>query len=129
MSAAEGVATAASASSQIELQLAPEFSPLELSTSLGTILGLDPPPFRTADETFLQLEYLADYIRRPDLSPLKSRAFVIESHYVDRDFMADHSVLFSSTLRPPPNHCRRIHFFAGKARDVEKKLMALGPRL
>jgi len=103
--------------------------PLDEKSSLATLLKLEPPAFRTVEETFLQLDYLADYVRREDLSPLEGRAVSIEPHYVDRDFMADHSVLFASTLRPPPNYCRRVHFFAGKAAAVQEELMALGPIL
>lgn len=127
----EGAATAATKISEPPngSESAVSFLPLDAGTSLATLLQLEPPAFRTVEETFLQLEYLADYVRREDLSPLQGRSVTIEPHYVDRDFMADHSVLFASTLRPPPNYCRRIHFFAGNAATTQKELMALGPIL
>lgn len=127
MLSAEGTPAATKISEQArESQSAVRVLALEKETRLSNILELEPPAFRSAEDTFLQLEYLADYIRRDDLSSLKDRSVAIEPHYVDRDFMADHSVLFASTLYPPPNHCRRIHFFAGSAAAVQEELMALG---
>src|SRR5205085_8087608 len=102
------------------------FYPLEKETSLADLLGIATPPFRKKADAFLQLEYLADYVRRADLNPhTEQRSVAIESPYIDRDFMADYSVLFGSTLKPPPNHCRRIHFFALPAKEAEKQLFAL----
>lgn len=100
---------------------------LDGSVPLADLLGLKPPPFRTAADAFVQLKYLEDYVRRPDWSLMpKSRTVAIEGHYIDRDFMADHGVLFSSTLWSPPNHCRRVLFFAGEPETIEEKLRSLG---
>lgn len=104
------------------------FKLLEPDTRLSSLLQFDPPPFRDVSETFVQLKYLEDYIRRIDLAAASAaRVVAVETHYKDRDFMADHSVLFSNTLYPPDNYCTRLHFFIGENPDeVEEKLLALG---
>lgn len=89
------------------------------------MLGYHPPPFQS-ESIFSQLRYLKDYVCRPDLSgESKERVVAVESHYTDRDFMADHCVLFASVLSAPPNHCSRLHFFAGKKEDVQGELEAI----
>jgi len=75
---------------------------------------------------FVQLEYIEDYIRRSDLSPLAPRSVAVENHYIDRDYMADYGVFFSSLLCPPSNHCQRLHFFAAEPAFVEDELVKLG---
>src|SRR5205085_4900687 len=69
------------------------------------------------------LNYLVEYIRRPDLSPIcPARAVAIERHYIDRDYMEDHSVFYSRNLASTPNFCRRVHFFAGSANESQGQL-------
>ena len=70
-----------------------------------------------------------DYLLRSDISASSDRTVMIEERYVDRDFMADHTVLFASTLQPPPNHCRRLHFFAGDPETMYKKLLEISDLL
>jgi len=106
-----------------ELTQTIRFESLSADVSLADVLGLDAPPFRTEREAFRQVKYLEDYVRRTDLSPTSDlRSVAIEGHYIDRDFMADQSVLFSRNLQPPPNYCRRVHFFAADANEVEQEL-------
>jgi hypothetical protein len=106
-----------------------EFHDLSGANYLATILGLELPPFRTAVEVFHQLDYLFDYIRRSDISANGSdRSVAIERHYIDRDFMEDHSVFYSRNLSPTPNYCRRIHFFAGTAVQIDAELKSLAHR-
>ena len=99
------------------------------SGSLSDLLALEPPPFRTKQEAFDQLKYVEDYIRRPDLAPVTERCVAIESHYIDRDFITDHSVLLSRNLDSPPNYCSRVHFFASDPDNIERELRRLASLL
>ena len=88
-------------------------------------MRLRPPAFTSSKDAFAQVKYLEDYLRRTDITGSAERTVMIEERYIDRDFMADHSVLFASTLRPPPNHCRRLHFFAGTPEEIYGELLAI----
>jgi hypothetical protein len=107
-----------------------EFYPLKAATSLVDLLEIATPPFRKKADAFLQLNYLADYVRRADLNQFcEERSIAIEDPYVDRDFMADYSVLFGTTLKPPKSYCRRLHFFALPPKAACEQVLALGERL
>jgi hypothetical protein len=54
-----------------------------------------------------QIDYLGFYLNR-----LGCKAVLIESHYVDRDFVDDVALFYSRSLRGYPNHCQRLHFFS-----------------
>jgi len=75
--------------------------------ALADVLGLEPPPFTEKEEAHRQIEYVEEYVRE-----LRCRSLVVESHYIDRDYMEDYSVFYSKSLYPYSNYCRRIHFFA-----------------
>jgi len=67
-----------------------------------------------------QVRYLDVYLRQ-----LNCQTVVIEEHYIDRDYMADHALFYSKSLRAYPNHCRRLHFFSESFDDVRfKRLVA-----
>jgi hypothetical protein len=53
-----------------------------------------------------QIDYLGFYLNR-----IGCKTVVIESHYVDRDFVDDVALFYSRSLRGYPNHCQRLHFF------------------
>jgi len=53
-----------------------------------------------------QVTYLDEYLKT-----LGCRTIVHESHYIDRDYMADLAAFYSRSLRNYPNFCRRLHFF------------------
>lgn len=92
--------------------------------SLEAVLGLRAPPFSSGDEAFRQLRYVERYA-----ADLKCETFAVESHYIDRDHIEDHSVFYSKTLFPYTNYCRRIHFFSVSIDDVKSRLsdiVALG---
>ncbi len=59
-------------------------------------------------KSFVQLRYLERYARELDCGCL-----AIESPYIDRDYIEDHSAFYSKNLFPYPNSCRRVHFFKG----------------
>lgn len=86
---------------------------------LESLLGLEPPPQRSAKSAFKQLRYVEAYVRDPEIG---CSTVAIEKHYIDRDYMEDHSVFFSRNLLPLPNFCTRIHFFRGNHQEVEAKL-------
>jgi len=54
-----------------------------------------------------QITYLGQYLKI-----LGCRTVVIESHYIDRDYILDVSVFYARNLRNYPNYCRRMHFFS-----------------
>ena len=76
-------------------------------------LSLDSPPLQRIDNTFSQLRYIERYA-----SELSCGSIAIESPYIDRDYIEDHSAFYSKNLFPYPNWCRRIHFFKGDVGDV-----------
>src|SRR5438045_7509263 len=87
--------------------------------SLREILDLKVLPFARKKEPFKQLQYIEGYIH--DLiadygspneagNPTKG-TIVCETHYIDRDYIEDHSVFYSRNLFPYKNYCRRLHFF------------------
>jgi len=41
-----------------------------------------------------------------------AKVMIIEEHYVDRHFMEEIGQYYSRCLKPPPNYCRRVHFFS-----------------
>ena len=95
-------------------------------SDLADILGLELPPFRKAADVFHQLNYLVEYVCRSDITANgPNRSIAIEEHYIDRDFMEDHSVFYSRNLAATPNHCRRVHFFAASAGEIEAHLRAI----
>ena len=65
------------------------------------------PPGYLGEWPPIQLSYLATYLGR-----LGCRTVVAESHYIDRDYIADLSLFYARSLRPYPNFCHRLHFFS-----------------
>jgi hypothetical protein len=60
-----------------------DFAPLNADTSLVSLLALETPHLRQAKEAFQQLNYLADYVRRVDMSPHgPERCIAVELHSV-----------------------------------------------
>jgi len=55
----------------------------------------------------IQLLYLTTYLGR-----LGCRTVIAESHYIDRDYIADLSLFYARSLRPYENFCQRLHFFS-----------------
>ena len=53
-----------------------------------------------------QITYLGAY-----LTHLGCKTLVIETHYVDRDYISDVALFYSRSLRAYPNFCHRVHFF------------------
>lgn len=74
--------------------------------SLEVLLELKEPPLAIGKDPFRQLRYIQEYVQR-----LKCHSFVVESGYIDRDYIEDHSIFYSRNREPLPNCCTRIHFF------------------
>jgi len=89
-------------------------------TALADALGLKPPPFVKKEEAHRQIEYVQEYA-----GELGCQSLVIESHYIDRDYMEDHSVFYSKSLYPYPNSCQRIHFFSVDQATLSTELKRL----
>jgi hypothetical protein len=57
----------------------------------------------------VQIGYLAEYLKQ-----LACRTIIVESHYIDRDYIDDVALFYSRSLRGYPNYCRRMHFFTAE---------------
>ena len=94
----------------------PDFQPFD-GTDLEKLLELKPCPLLHAGKRPLrQIQYIKRYVRDLDCS-----ALVVEKEYIDRDYMEDHSVFYSRSLKSYPNHCHRVHFF----RNIDSKQLEL----
>lgn len=66
------------------------------------------PRARSSQRSEQQL-YFAQY-----LEELGCTHFVLEEHFIDRDFLEDFGALYSRGLVQYTSHCQRIHFFRGE---------------
>lgn len=89
------------------------------SKPLHELLGLQPPPF-VAIKPFRQLEYIRDHV-----ATLGCKTIVLESHYIDRHYIEDHSIFYSKDFVWTPNFCRRLHFFTQDEAEVRKHVEAI----
>lgn len=55
-----------------------------------------------------QTRYLQTYLEHADIA---ARTMVVESPYVDRHYSQEFAGFYSTTLRTPPPHTTRLHFF------------------
>src|SRR5690349_17357904 len=53
-----------------------------------------------------QAQYLGLY-----LTELDCKTVVVESHYIDRDYIEDVALFYAKSLRSYPNYCSRLHCF------------------
>src|SRR6267378_4046158 len=69
---------------------------------------LFPAPPGLIEDTWppTQITYLGVYLKA-----LKCKTIVVESRYLDRDYVNDMALFYSRSLRSYPNFCQRIHFF------------------
>ena len=56
------------------------------------------------------------------LDALEVRSLVLESHYVDRHFLADFSAYYSRSFNAPPPFCKRLSLFTQDARRLTEIL-------
>jgi hypothetical protein len=89
------------------------------SQPLVKLLELEPPPLAHT-RPFRQVEYIEEYLKRLDC-----QTSLLESHYIDRHYMEDHSIFYSRSFFPFENFCRRVHYFSSPPDDVKKMLEGL----
>lgn len=53
-----------------------------------------------------QLRYFGEY-----LAQLQCKTILVETHYIDRDYIYDMASFYARNLRSYPNYCQRLHFF------------------
>ena len=88
---------------------------------LGQVLEV-PKPLRDRETAHRQLEYVDRYVRQAEIG---AKSIAVEEHYIDRDFIEDHSAFYSRNLTELPNYCRRVHFFSLDEKAAKRKLSAL----
>jgi len=87
------------------------------SQSLDKLLGIKVPALAAGRDPFRQLRYIQDYVEY-----LECSALIVESDYIDRDYIEDHSIFYSRNREFLPNCCIRLHFFHGiNAADLERR--------
>ncbi len=67
----------------------------------------------------------AAYVRAY-LADLGAASILEETDYFDRDYLAEFGAFYAKGVRPLPNTCRRLHFFAGPPLTDERFDAALG---
>ena len=45
-------------------------------------------------------------------------SYVLESHYIDRDYSADYLRFYAQTFRSHDRHCQRVHFFSANISEA-----------
>jgi hypothetical protein len=93
--------------------------PFSGDTRLSNVLKLQSPAFVRRDP-FCQLAYIELYVRK-----LGCRVLLIEGHYVDRDYIEDHSLFYSRSFLDYTNSCRRVHFFRTAPDELQPTLARL----
>lgn len=88
--------------------------------SLASVLNLPDPLGVDPSEALRQLSYVERYATQ-----LGCNSFVVEDHYIDKDYMEEHSVFYSKSLYPYENYCRRVHFFKPKSPTIEEEIAKL----
>lgn len=66
------------------------------------------------------LSYIFRYLAR-----IRCVSVVIEEHYIDRDYIDDHSYFYSKNLSDPVNYCSRAFFFSSTAADTRRAVREL----
>ncbi len=81
---------------------------IRVQTYPGELGSLYTSPLGWLGETWPseQLTYLGFYLAR-----LGCKTVLVESHYIDKDYLLDLSIYYSRSLCNYDNHCSRIHFF------------------
>lgn len=74
--------------------------------ALASLLGVKPPPLASGKNPLRQLEYIDRYV-----SKLECSTIIVETEYIDRDYIEDHSLFYSRNRESLPNYCSRVHFF------------------
>jgi hypothetical protein len=88
------------------------------------LAGLFPKPAGLVEDIWppVQLTYLGRY-----LTQLGCHTVVIESHYIDRDYIDDVALFYSRSLRAYPNYCYRLHFFTQSFDHAQWRSLVIEP--
>ena len=94
------------------------FSPSKLSEIVGLGCG------NKDAGSLSQVAYLGSY-----LGALDAASIVVESRYVDRQYVEEYATYYSRCMQPIPHHCQRLHFFSaalnrGALRDLLERAAA-----
>lgn len=84
--------------------------------TLAEVLDIPLLPLVARRGPFRQLEYVREYVR-----DLGCSAILVEGGYVDRDYMQDHSVFYSTSFAQYPPVCRRLANFDGVPPPVQAR--------
>lgn len=95
-----------------------EFHPFGVRP-LSEILGLTTSV--SSAEALKQLQYVESYVG----DALRCRSLVLERHYIDRDYIEDHSVFYSKNLQGFRNWCQRLHFFSCESKQLHREMNGL----
>ena len=91
------------------------------ASNLADFLKIERLPLIADRDPFRQLEYIRGYVEE-----LGCSAMLVESGYIDRDYMQDHSAFYASSFANYGFKCRRIHFFVGiKKAELVDRLIAV----
>jgi hypothetical protein len=77
------------------------------ASNLADLLKIERLPLIVDRQPFRQLEYIRGYAE-----DLGCTAVLVESDYIDRDYMQDHSAFYASSFANYGFKCRRLHFFS-----------------
>src|SRR5688572_11680312 len=70
------------------------------------LLQLESPPLQLGRSVnFDQLYFIERHLR--NFQPVGCQSLIVEHHYIDRNFIADYSAFYASSLFNYPNYCRR----------------------
>lgn len=87
-------------------------------SKFADLLKIQKLPLVEDKHPFRQLEYVQKYVNE-----LGCSALLVESEYVDRDYMQDHSAFYAASFANYGPFCRRVHFFARiKANEIFRVL-------
>jgi hypothetical protein len=90
--------------------LGQDYPPLEITVvafpAQFSALFVRPAGLVESEWPATQITYLGEYLLQ-----LGCQTVVVESHYVDRDYISDVAAFYSRSLRAYQNYCYRLHFF------------------
>jgi hypothetical protein len=95
------------------------------ASNLAALLKIERLPLIADRQPFRQLEYIRGYAQ-----DVGCTALLIESDYIDRDYMQDHSAFYASSFADYGFKCRRLHFFSDlKSTEIIEALSAVGAQM
>lgn len=84
---------------------------------LRELLELKVNDLHDAEKVFLQINCV-----HQEVEALGCQSVAIENHYIDRDYIEEHSHFYSKSLYPYDNWCRRVHFFSLNETQLKAEL-------